>query len=182
MKGPREPKRPPNGEKPKGILTSRSIKCNRWAFEKPIKNPCITTIIPLDQLSDFVSSEIPATQFSAKSFGVLEFERIEEPKSSNQKSDKSQYELECSGKLAKLVKGVREVSTPAGRIDVLSNECLYELKIAQNWKHALGQLLVYGFYYPNHRLVLVLLGNQTEEYLPLATQHSERFGIEVKVF
>jgi hypothetical protein len=45
--------------------------------------------------------------------------------------------------------GSIEVETPAGFIDVLTNYKIIEVKTEHNWKHALGQVKCYGFYYPN---------------------------------
>lgn len=44
--------------------------------------------------------------------------------------------------------GFIEVETPAGFIDVLTNYKVIEVKTEYNWKHALGQVKCYGFYYP----------------------------------
>jgi hypothetical protein len=43
--------------------------------------------------------------------------------------------------------GMIEVETPAGFIDVLTNSKVIEIKQEYNWKHALGQVKSYGFYY-----------------------------------
>lgn len=56
------------------------------------------------------------------------------------------------------VGGVREVPTPFGNIDLLTDTVLYEVKLASNWKSALGQLLAYGEFYPRHTKVLVVFG------------------------
>jgi hypothetical protein len=45
--------------------------------------------------------------------------------------------------------GTIEVETPAGFIDVLTADKIIEVKQEHNWKHALGQIKCYGFYYPN---------------------------------
>jgi hypothetical protein len=50
----------------------------------------------------------------------------------------------------------REVSTPVGYIDVLTDDTLYEAKHWSGIKHALGQILFYGHYYPRPRLVIVV--------------------------
>ena len=44
--------------------------------------------------------------------------------------------------------GSIEVETPAGFIDVLTSDKIIEVKQEHNWKHALGQIKCYGFYYP----------------------------------
>jgi len=45
--------------------------------------------------------------------------------------------------------GSIEVETPIGFIDVLTADKIIEVKQEHNWKHALGQVKCYGFYYPN---------------------------------
>ncbi len=44
--------------------------------------------------------------------------------------------------------GSVEVETPAGFIDVLTSDKIIEVKQEHNWKHELGQIKCYGFYYP----------------------------------
>ena len=45
--------------------------------------------------------------------------------------------------------GIIEIKTSVGFIDVLTSTKIIEIKIGYNWKHALGQVKCYGFYYPN---------------------------------
>jgi len=57
------------------------------------------------------------------------------------------------------LKGVsyqREVKTPVGYIDILTDDCLYEAKHWADIKHAVGQILFYGFYHPRPRYVLLV--------------------------
>lgn len=49
-----------------------------------------------------------------------------------------------------------EVSTPVGKIDVLTSDELIEIKDAAMWKQGVGQLMAYSFFYPNHVRVLHL--------------------------
>jgi hypothetical protein len=50
----------------------------------------------------------------------------------------------------------REVSTPTGRIDILTDSELIEVKEYSNYKSAIGQLICYGNSYPEHKLRLHL--------------------------
>ena len=50
----------------------------------------------------------------------------------------------------------QEVKTPVGRIDILTPTDIYELKTYRQAKHAIGQLLSYSYFYPEHELNLVL--------------------------
>jgi len=54
------------------------------------------------------------------------------------------------------LKCTREVSTPTGRIDILTETELIEVKEYSNYKSAIGQLICYGNSYPNHKLRLHL--------------------------
>lgn len=49
----------------------------------------------------------------------------------------------------------REVETPVGYIDVLTDNALYEAKHWSNIKHAVGQILFYGFYYPRDTYTII---------------------------
>lgn len=167
----------------KTIIGNPVPSVNKWSFEKPDRKPCVTKFVPIDQLDDYIANmDNPGQQVKRTATTTITTVLSVEPPRLIPKSDKNQFELQCAEKLAKAVKGEREVVTLAGRIDVLSKDRLYELKMAENWKHALGQLLVYGFYYPAHQLVLVLVGNEAQKYLPMATKHCNRFDVCVKTF
>ncbi len=57
-------------------------------------------------------------------------------------------ERDISDLLAKHERGKREVHTPSGYIDVLTDKYVDEVKIASKWKAAMGQVLAYKTYYP----------------------------------
>jgi len=52
-------------------------------------------------------------------------------------------------KLNDKLNGQLEVVTQCGKIDIVTNTEIIEVKEYKLWKHALGQILVYGYYYPN---------------------------------
>lgn len=68
-------------------------------------------------------------------------------------------------RLAQQLNGTIEVTTPAGRIDILTKTEIIEVKSAKNWKNAIGQVKAYGQYHPNHRLRIHLFGQLTESKL-----------------
>lgn len=70
-----------------------------------------------------------------------------------------------SDALAMKLGGKREVSTPAGFIDVLTESQLIEVKAVVCWKHAVGQVLMYGLYYPLHQKRIHLFGSCDPEKL-----------------
>ena len=57
----------------------------------------------------------------------------------------------------------REVPTPVGYIDVLTDSTLYEAKHWSNIKHAVGQILFYGHYYPRQNNVIVAFAKDNKE-------------------
>ena len=59
-------------------------------------------------------------------------------------------------KLALLYNGKVEVETKFGKIDVLTDSMIIEVKTAKHWKHALGQILAYFEEYKSHKKVVCL--------------------------
>jgi Holliday junction resolvase RusA-like endonuclease len=80
----------------------------------------------------------------------------------------SQGESWYRDKLAKSLGGQTEVQTVDGRIDILTATEIIEVKTTHNWKHALGQILVYGKHYPYHQKRIHLYGNISEDSLQKA--------------
>jgi hypothetical protein len=52
-----------------------------------------------------------------------------------------------------------------GRIDVLTNTEIIEVKNTKGWKSAIGQIKSYGQYYPKHKIRVHLFGKLTESRL-----------------
>ena len=75
-----------------------------------------------------------------------------EPSECSKKEKKIQIELAAS------LQGQMEVKTPVGFIDILTQTHIIEIKEASCWKHALGQILIYGEYYPNYNKKIILFG------------------------
>lgn len=75
--------------------------------------------------------------------------------------------------------GETEASTPAGRIDILQNDCLIEVKVGLNWKHGVGQLLIYGQHFSGRQLILLLIGKNSKDYAELAQPYCECLNIKV---
>lgn len=63
--------------------------------------------------------------------------------------------------LHELMGGRKEVKTPYGAIDLLTDSTLYEVKKVEGWKGAIGQALMYSEFYPNHNRVVYLFGSDT---------------------
>jgi hypothetical protein len=68
-------------------------------------------------------------------------------------------------RLAKKLQGKTEVSTPVGRIDIVTDTEIIELKNVKNWKGAIGQVKSYGKFYRDHQLRVHLFGAITKTQL-----------------
>ncbi|MCY7278877.1 MAG: hypothetical protein LH702_35360 [Phormidesmis sp. CAN_BIN44] len=76
--------------------------------------------------------------------------------------------------------GLIEVATPAGRIDLLTETEIIEVKQAQDWKTALGQVLAYSGFYPEHQKRIHLFGEAHHiSYVKAAKNICEEFAIAV---
>ncbi|QFS52435.1 hypothetical protein [Nostoc sphaeroides] len=60
---------------------------------------------------------------------------------------------------------------------MLTKLYVIEVKKACNWKHGIGQALVYQFYYPDKKPVLFLFGEDMSLYRDLAKSYCDRLGV-----
>lgn len=65
--------------------------------------------------------------------------------------------------LAIELNGKIEVQCVAGRVDILTMEEVIEVKYWSKWKAAVGQILVYGSCFPNHRKRVHLYGDEPNQ-------------------
>lgn len=86
-------------------------------------------------------------------------------------------ELYYLKKLHKQLGGVIEVPTLAGRIDLLTTAQIIEIKEIKGWKGAIGQILVYSYYYPSHEKRIHLFGETQEVFLDEVQKHTDKFNI-----
>lgn len=63
--------------------------------------------------------------------------------------DHSNKEKLVQKKLQKKYGGEIEVPTKIGNIDLLTDDSIIEIKTYDNWKHAVGQIIMYSKFYPN---------------------------------
>jgi hypothetical protein len=68
-------------------------------------------------------------------------------------------EIRVSNRLADELHGQTEVPCWAGRIDVLTDTEVIEVKVGSRWKNALGQVLAYRVFFPRKQPRLHLFGN-----------------------
>lgn len=76
--------------------------------------------------------------------------------------------------------GLVEVTTSADRIDLLTDTEIIEVKAIKDWKAALGQVLVYSAFYPEHQKRIHLFGSAFE-LKRLLDIEAACLGFEVKV-
>jgi hypothetical protein len=69
-------------------------------------------------------------------------------------------------KLARELRGKTEVHIDkVGRVDILTQTEIIEVKNTKGWKSAIGQIKSYGQYYPKHKMRVHLFGKLTESKL-----------------
>lgn len=75
--------------------------------------------------------------------------------------------------------GQIEVLCPDGRIDLLTSIELIEVKAVKAWKSAIGQVLIYGNYYPSHVKRIHLFGSVHGEMKSRIESHCQKLGISI---
>ena len=63
-------------------------------------------------------------------------------------------------RLMSVIGGQPEVNTPVGRIDLLTDSEIIEVKHVADWKSAMGQVLAYASFYPQHTKRIHLFGEE----------------------
>ena len=67
--------------------------------------------------------------------------------------------------------GEIEVSCDTGYIDLLTDTEIIEIKYGRDWKHAVGQLLIYSLDYPLHKKRIHLFGIEDNENINKSCQN-----------
>lgn len=73
--------------------------------------------------------------------------------------------------------GQMEVVTAVGRIDLLTNTEVIEVKEVSDWKAALGQILAYSSFFPEHIKRIHLFGDCTPEKKQVISSTVLSFGV-----
>lgn len=81
--------------------------------------------------------------------------------------------------LAARENGTCEVKTPVGFIDVLTATAVYEVKEVSQWKAAVGQVLAYARYYPNHKPKVYLYGKSSGKQKAIIQEHCAALHVQV---
>lgn len=96
-----------------------------------------------------------------------------------QPASKDKSEQQVRDRLQSQLGGLIEVATPAGRIDLLTDTEIIEVKHVSEWKSAIGQVLAYSGFYPEHGKRIHLWGKKGE--IASATALAICLSFEVKV-
>ncbi|MBE9018895.1 hypothetical protein C7Y66_11005 [Chroococcidiopsis sp. CCALA 051] len=156
------------------LLTDAELRVYLYLM---IKNPFPDSRIEID--TAFISEQLGLTrrtvQRSVKKIAELKF--FPNLFFCNQSNS---VEYQIRDRLHAELGGLVEVITPAGRIDLLTDTEIIEVKAVKDWKAALGQILVYSGFYPQHQKRLHLFGTASA-LLALADIEVAVLGFAVKV-
>lgn len=72
-----------------------------------------------------------------------------------------------------------EVETPVGYADILTDTEIIEVKNIKSWKSAIGQILVYGYYFPKKKKRIHLFGKCSKETRKIIIKHCDLLKIKV---
>ena len=95
------------------------------------------------------------------------------------KKASADVERQIQDRLKDELGGQVEVVTAVGRIDLLTESEVIEIKEISDWKEALGKILAYSAFFPNHSKRIHLFGKQDLSKLALAQATCSEFGITV---
>ncbi|WP_193197961.1 hypothetical protein [Nostoc sp. MG11] len=98
---------------------------------------------------------------------------------SGQHSPEKRVKVSLLTKINKMSHPVVEVNTPVEKIDILTDKEIIEVKRVSGWKSAVGQILIYGHYYPNHQKRIHLFGKCSPNIKQLIQLHCDQFNIQV---
>lgn len=83
-------------------------------------------------------------------------------------------------RLARETNGAMEVPCAAGRVDLLTTTEIIEIKVLRNWKHAIGQVLAYSDYFPEHTpRIHLIVPDEKDVQLQLVIRACEKRNIKV---
>lgn len=89
-------------------------------------------------------------------------------------------EYEIRDKLKELYQGEIEVKCNYGFVDVQTENMIIEVKYAKNWKHALGQVLVYAEEFPTKKLGICLFDiEDCSDIVPNITEIYKKYGVQL---
>lgn len=87
---------------------------------------------------------------------MIYHETIYTLKDDENENDDSKKELYIQTQLHKMYHGEIEKKCECGFIDLINDTVIIEIKTSRLWKHAVGQILMYGLEYPSHKKIIYL--------------------------
>lgn len=103
---------------------------------------------------------------------------LELPSFPTQKKKKCKnLEKEVQIKLAESLNGVMEVQCKTGIADILTDTEIIEVKTVKDWKHAIGQVLIYQLEYPDKKARIHLFEECSEEFKQMVISFASRLNI-----
>lgn len=85
------------------------------------------------------------------------------------------YQAELHRKLG----GLMEVNVPCGRIDLLTNSHIWEVKFAKDYKAAIGQALCYSVYKTGYKPGIALIGKLSKRSKNIVEQCCKALKVEL---
>lgn len=98
---------------------------------------------------------------------------------SPQKSKIKFPEKKVQKRLSNLINGKIEVQCKTGAIDILTDTEIIEVKKAKDWKHAIGQVLVYQLEYPDHKARIHLYEDCSNEFKQMVRSFASQLNVTV---
>jgi hypothetical protein len=107
----------------------------------------------------------------AKKYLPDKYSFISAPADETERRIRDRLKVELSGEV--------ELITAVGRIDLLTSTEVIEIKNIDNWKEALGKILAYSSFFPEHSKRIHLFGRSDLAKLALAIATCSEFEIAV---
>jgi hypothetical protein len=96
-------------------------------------------------------------------------------------SQSLQREREILEELQEELKGKDKVPTPAGCIDLLTDHEVIEIETAEKWKHAIGQVMCYGEYYPERTKVIYLFDMEESMNRDIIQRSCNKLNVQLRI-
>ncbi|NES00190.1 MAG: hypothetical protein F6J86_41415 [Symploca sp. SIO1B1] len=139
------------------------------------------SLIPLDLVLSFLAIDKPGLVKIL--IDIVEFVTQKRPElPSFAQKEKARYkrpEKEVQKRLAQSLQGEIEVQCKSGNIDILTDTQVIEVKKCKDWKHAIGQVLVYQLEYPDKQARIHLYETCSSEFQLMVNSFASKLNILV---
>ncbi|NEP61453.1 MAG: hypothetical protein F6K31_31630 [Symploca sp. SIO2G7] len=162
------------------LKTVQGNECNN-AEIPTIKGMREVSLIPLDLALSFLAIDKPSCVKNV--IEIVEFVTQKRPElPSFALKTKKQYkspEKQVQKRLAQSLRGKIEVQCKSGSIDVLTDTQIIEVKKCKDWKHAIGQVLVYQLEYPDRQSRIHLYETCSNEFQSMVISFASQLNVVV---